>query len=89
MDTGSLQKLMTAEEFFEWQSLPENDDRFFELVCAATVDAATTPDAGPDRMVSIGRRRAVAMLSVPPLLLVMYTGAAMPNRWMRSLSFAR
>ena len=58
-------------------------------VCLATADAATTPEAGPDRMVSIGRWRAVSMLSVPPLLLVMYTGAAMPSRRMRALSFAR
>ena len=31
MDAGSP-SLMTAEEFFEWRSLPQNDNRFFELV---------------------------------------------------------
>jgi len=45
--------------------------RFSNGVCPAATDAATTPDAGPDRIVSIGRCRAVSMLSVPPLLLVM------------------
>ena len=49
-------------------------------VSAATADAATTPEAGPDSIVSIDRCRAVSILSVPPLLLVMYTGAVMPRR---------
>ena len=32
MDAGSISRLMTAEEFFEWLALPEKDNRFFEIV---------------------------------------------------------
>ena len=37
----------------------------------AALSAATTPDAGPDSTVSIGRARAVSTLTVPPFDAVM------------------
>ena len=37
----------------------------------ATHVAATSPEAGPERTVSMGRSRAVSMLSVPPFEAVM------------------
>ena len=43
-----------------------------------TCAAATTPDAGPESSVSTGRRRAVAMLTVPPFDVAMWTGARIP-----------
>ena len=41
--------------------------------------AATTPDAGPDRSVSTGRSTARAALMMPPLDLVLNTGALTPS----------
>jgi hypothetical protein len=38
---------------------------------AAARVAATTPDAGPDKIVSIGRSRAVLILNEPPFEAVM------------------
>ena len=45
------------------------------LAVAAIATAAVTPEAGPDRIVSIGRARAVARPSTPPFDAVMKTVA--------------
>jgi Uma2 family endonuclease len=45
MSTATTKKLMTAEEFHEWASLPENDDKWFELVRGEVIElpAPTKP----------------------------------------------
>jgi Uma2 family endonuclease len=45
MRTATTKKLMTAEEFYEWASRPENDDKWFELVRGEVIElpAPTKP----------------------------------------------
>lgn len=38
MSTATTKKLMTADEFYEWTSRPENDDKWFELVRGEVIE---------------------------------------------------
>ena len=58
-------------------------------VPSAARAAATTPDAGPDSTVSIGRARAVRSATVPPLEVVMVIGARSPRATSLSSSCAK
>src|SRR4051812_17188255 len=42
MPAGALPTGLTAELFFDWWSLPENDDRFFELVRGDVIELPFT-----------------------------------------------